>query len=278
MKTENTVFIIFAVLSVFVLIALVGLIGTFIIKFNKKTRFIIGKMNSALDDANYINWQKELRCHYLCLIPFVNKRNVLNVYSFIYYKPKHKLATQRTDGVWHILAPSLLGFCVCAICLCGTSWAWFTATRTSGVASITAATYTVNIAVKENGAEKAPTENDGGFVISLDGDKDYEISITANGTAKSGYCTVKWGDKAYYTEPILKGNDAFVVNVKDLSGDLTITTHWGSCTETDNIIASGTTIAENGEVVNAYGTNVVINIPQPITDTPETETDIAGVS
>lgn len=40
---------------------------------------------------------------------------------------------KHSDNIVHILAPSVLGLCICAVCLCGMSWAWFTAsTAASG--------------------------------------------------------------------------------------------------------------------------------------------------
>lgn len=244
MKSENTVFIILTVLFVLVLISLVVLIGVFIVNFNKKTRFIIGKMNSADNRDKYAQLRKEFRCHYLCLIPFVNKRNVLNLYNLLFYKPKHKLVQKRTDGIWHIIAPSLMGFCVCAVCLCGATFAWFTSTQTSSVADIQTATYTVSVAVDK---DIEVTKNNYAFEIPLESGETYVITITAIGTANNGYCEVAFGDKTYYTSQIEKGATFnFTVEAQE-SDKLTLTPQWGTCTKTDNIINCDMTIGYEPE-------------------------------
>ncbi len=235
MKSENALFILVSVIFVAVLTLLVVLTVGFFINFNKKTRFIIGKMNSADNRDKYIQLRKELRCHYLCLIPFVNKRNVLNLYNLLFYKPKHKSDEKRTDGTWHIMAPSLIGLCVCTVCLCGASWAWFTSTQTSNVANIRAARYTVSVTAKKNGVDITVTEKGGEFTISPLESGDYEITVTANGTADNGYCTVTLDGKTYHT-PQIKKDTAFMFTVSaQQNSDLTITPQWGSYISNENI-------------------------------------------
>lgn len=234
MKSENALFILTSIIFVAVLTLLVVLTVGFFINFNKKTRFIIGKMNSADNRDKYIQLRKELRCHYLCLIPFVNKRNVLNLYNLLFYKPKHQNVQKRTDGTWHIIAPSLIGVCLCAVCLYGTSWAWFTSTQSSSVANIRAATYSVTVTVKKDGVDTTVTEKGGEFTISLESGN-YEITVTANGTADNGYCTVTLCGKTYHTPQIKKDTPfTFTVSTQQKS-DLTITPQWGSYVSNENI-------------------------------------------
>lgn len=232
MKNENAVFVILAILFILALISFVVLVGVFIVNFNKKTRFIIGKMNSDNNRDKYVQLRKELRCHYLCLIPFVNKRNVLNLYNLLFYKPKHKLVQKRTDGIWHIIAPSLIGICLCAVCLCGTSWAWFTSTQTSSVANIQTATYTVSVTAKKGDTEITLTD----FEITLESGS-YEITVKANGTANNGYCTVTLGSKTYHTPQIKRDDDnAFTFTVEtQQSVDLTLTSQWGTYAPSEKI-------------------------------------------
>ena len=47
---------------------------------------------------------------------------------------------KHSDNIVHILAPSVLGLCICAVCLCGMSWAWFTASTAASATTIRSAT------------------------------------------------------------------------------------------------------------------------------------------
>lgn len=193
-----------------------------------------------------------LRCHYLCLIPFVNERNVSGAYSFFFHQPKRAEKETRIDGVFHILAPSLAAFCLCAVCLCGASWAWFTASSGIGAAKVQAATYTVKIECEpETGVLQ-----DGEYQISLDGDKTYYLRITpaeTAGTATNGYCTVKIGKitgeefvgKTYSTDQIPKDSSrefSFTVQANE-DAILMITPKWGTGPDPGTEkISSGATI------------------------------------
>ena len=65
-------------------VSLCVLIATFLVeravRFNRQTRYILMKMRKAKEDAEYFYWHRELRCHYLRLIPFVTARNVARIY------------------------------------------------------------------------------------------------------------------------------------------------------------------------------------------------------
>ena len=190
-KSGALILLIMLIVSAFVI--LMVKLAAYIRHFNGETRRIIMKMQRAADEKEYCYWHKMLRCHYLCLIPFVNERNVSGAYSFFFHQPKRAEKETRIDGVFHILAPSLAAFCLCAVCLCGASWAWFTASSGIGAAKVQAATYTVEIVCEpETGVLQ-----DGEYQISLDGDKTYYLRITPTGTATDGSCDVKNGKKTY---------------------------------------------------------------------------------
>ena len=252
-----------------------------------------------------------LRCHYLCLIPFVNERNVSGAYSFFFHQPKRAEKETRIDGVFHILAPSLAAFCLCAVCLCGASWAWFTASSGVGAAKIQAATYTVKIECEpETGVLQ-----DGEYQISLDGDKTYylritptgtatdgfcdvkngkktyKLCITPNGTATDGFCDVKIGDITYQTNQIPKDSEdsgfAFFVEVPaNEIAKLTITPKWGTGSGTNKIdpehpIEYGTAQSEVQESsltpASGRGENSVPSAPAP-TDENNVSTNEEGNS
>lgn len=72
------------------LIATVVSVIRYFVRFNRNTQRITSKMQWVHDCDEYRYWRRELRCHYLCLIPFVTRRNVMRLYRRIYHKPKHE--------------------------------------------------------------------------------------------------------------------------------------------------------------------------------------------
>ena len=223
-KSGALILLIMLIVSAFVI--LMVKLAAYIRHFNGETRRIIMKMQRAADEKEYCYWHKMLRCHYLCLIPFVNERNVSGAYSFFFHQPKRAEKETRIDGVFHILAPSLAAFCLCAVCLCGASWAWFTASSGIGAAKVQAATYTVKIERETDTGVWQPCE----YPISLHGPKTYNLRITATGTATDGFCDVKIGDTTYQTAQIPKGSgSAFSFKVQaNENAKLTITPKWGT--------------------------------------------------
>lgn len=230
-KSGALILLIMLIVSAFVI--LMVKLAAYIRHFNGETRRIIMKMQRAADEKEYCYWHKMLRCHYLCLIPFVNERNVSGAYSFFFHQPKRAEKETRIDGVFHILAPSLAAFCLCAVCLCGASWAWFTASSGIGAAKVQAATYTVKIECETDTGVWQPCE----YPISLHGPKTYNLRITATGTATDGFCDVTIGDKTYQTDQIPKDSSfAFSVTVPaNENPTLTITPQWGTGSGTNKI-------------------------------------------
>ena len=252
-KSGALILLIMLIVSAFVI--LMVKLAAYIRHFNGETRRIIMKMQRAADEKEYCYWHKMLRCHYLCLIPFVNERNVSGAYSFFFHQPKRAEKETRIDGVFHILAPSLAAFCLCAVCLCGASWAWFTASSGIGAAKVQAATYTVKIECEPD----TGSWQDGEYQISLYGnpnsEKTYNLCITPaeTATATNGYCTVKIGKitgeefvgKTYSTDQIPKDSSrefSFTVQANE-DAILMITPKWGTGPDPGTEkISSGATI------------------------------------
>lgn len=249
-KSGALILLIMLIVSAFVI--LMVKLAAYIRQFNGETRRIIMKMQRAADEKEYCYWHKMLRCHYLCLIPFVNERNVSGVYSFFFHQPKRIEKETRKDGVFHILTPSLAALCLCAVCLCGASWAWFTASSGVGAAKIQAATYAATIKYRIGTGDLQEYVDP----ISLAGGTTYTLTldITPTGTATDGYCTVEIGKtngeefvgKTYSTDQIPKGSSrefSFTVQANE-DATLSITPHWGTGPDpdTEKISSEGTIV------------------------------------
>lgn len=229
MENESEILVFLIIAAVIAAVA-AAKAAVFLIGFNKETRIIAAELRRAENCREYHYWRYELRCHYLCLIPFVNEKNVMRLYRRLYRQPKHR-EKKRDDGLNHILAPSFIGIIVCSVCLCGASWAWFTASQSSSITSVKFAEYAISVEV--NGNRTEPVRDDSNrYSIDIADEGEYSIKLSASGTAKSGYAVIYFADNEdlkYYTEQIPTGTDfEFRVNSGN-SGLLQIETRWGSC-------------------------------------------------
>lgn len=144
---------------------------------------------------------------------------------------------EHSDNIVHILAPSVLGLCICAVCLCGMSWAWFTASTAASATTIRSATLQIED-VKLGDKELTPDGN-GRYTITeqlTENSHTLSFKATDSSTATKGFCkiSIKIGDSAetsYDTEDIAdKEAHTVTITVNNISNeDVTITVEpiWG---------------------------------------------------
>ena len=97
------ILLIVLIASAFLLIVLK--LAQFVNHFSREKQHLLTEMHRAADYNEYRYWRRELRCLYLCLIPFVTERNVMKVYPVFFHRAKHAAKKKRSDGLMHILAP-----------------------------------------------------------------------------------------------------------------------------------------------------------------------------
>ena len=204
-----------------------------------------------------------LRCHYLCLIPFVTERNVPKIYHFLFHRPNHAKKENRSDGIFHILAPSLIGICLCAVFLCGASWAWFTAGTTAVTTEIQSSSYKLLYQVNEDTGTTELAEAGTSYTLTANV---CVIKLKATGTAgATGYCRVKVGNETYYTEQIFV-DDTFTFTVNAAAGtQITLTPKWGTYSHAATL--------HNGYVIPATGSQQSNTQPPDNTVTTEPSTE-----
>ncbi len=161
----------------------------------------------------------------------------------LFYKPKHSKKTTSDCSIYRILAPSVIGIFICAICLCGASWAWFTASTTTGTTTIQSSSYKLLYQVNEDTAPTELAEKGTAYTLTEDTTK---ITLKATGTAgATGYCSIKIGDETYYTERIfVDGTFTFTVNAA-AGKTITLTPKWGTYSHDATL--------HNGDVITATG-------------------------
>ncbi|MGI5906738.1 MAG: hypothetical protein ACOX85_10875 [Candidatus Pararuminococcus gallinarum] len=255
MDNDSGALILLIVLIVSAFLLIVLKLAQFVDHFSREKRYLLTEMNRAADYNEYRYWRRELRCLYLCLIPFVTERNVMKVYPVFFHRAKHAAKKKRSDGLMHILAPSMLAICICAICLCGASWAWFTASTSTGTTQIQSSSYKLLYQVDEDATATELAEAGTAYTLTSD---TTVITLKANGTAgATGYCSIKIGDETYYTEQILVNDTSeFTFTVNAAAGtEITLTPKWGTYSHAATL--------HNGDVIPATGSQ------QSNTQTPD---------
>ena len=233
-------------LVVFAITLIVAKLGRSFMRYNDKTRAIAANMRHAKDQQEYLYWRRELLWHYLHLIPCMTKTG-MNKLCAMFRKGRHHDDTRRSDGLAHILAPSVAGLCICALTLCGVSYAWFTATVSSDAGTIRAAQYGVEVTIAEAenpDATVTMNKNAQNVTADLAQGKAYKVTLKATGSATQGYCMVALKsdasaaqpDSYYYTSQLVSGDNntmTFTI-IADKAYTLTITPQWGTCSFTED--------------------------------------------
>lgn len=244
MDNDSGALILLIVLIVSAFLLIVLKLAQFVNHFSREKQYLLTEMHRAADYNEYRYWRRELRCLYLCLIPFVTERNVMKVYPAFFHRAKHAAKEKRSDGLMHILAPSMLAICICAICLCGASWAWFTASTSTGTTAIQSSSYKLFYQI---GSDKEADLAEAGTAYTLPAGKTV-ITLKATGTAgATGYCSIKIGDETYYTEQIrVNDTSEFTFTVKAAAGtQITLIPKWGTYSHAATL--------HNGDVITATG-------------------------
>lgn len=263
MDNDSGALILLIVLIVSAFLLIVLKLAQFVNHFSREKQYLLTEMHRAADYNEYRYWRRELRCLYLCLIPFVTERNVMKVYPVFFHRAKHATKEKRSDGLMHILAPSMLAICICAICLCGASWAWFTASTSTGTAAIQSSSYKLLYQVGEDATATELAEAGTAYTLTSD---TTVITLKANGTAgATGYCSITVGSETYYTEQIF-ADGTFTFTVNAVTGtEITLTPKWGTYSHAATL--------HNGDVITATGAQQSNTQPPDNTVTTEPSTE-----
>ncbi len=128
-----------------------------------------------------------------------------------------------------------------------TAGAWFQASILNKENKISAANYNVTVSVTFEGSTVSTDINSS---YTLSANQTYTVTLTAKGTASTGYCLVKLGDTEYHTaplEPNPNNNMRFTITPSADETICTITPMWGSYNgDKNNLIEDNGTIG-NGQ-------------------------------
>ena len=270
MGNDSGTLILLIVLIVSAFLLIVLKLAQFVNHFSREKQYLLTEMHRAADYNEYRYWRRELRCLYLCLIPFVTERNVMKVYPVFFHRAKHATKEKHSDGLMHILAPSMLAICICAICLCGASWAWFTASTSTGTTAIQSSSYKLLYQVGEDATATELAEAGTAYTLTSD---TTVITLKAAGTAgATGYCSIAVGSETYYTEQIFV-DDTFTFTVNASAGtNIILTPKWGTYSHTATIQDNGEIAATGSQQSNTQEPNNIVTIEPAAPTAPTTLT------
>ena len=145
-----------------------------------------------------------------------------------------------------LVLTSILGILVCIICLCSTTYAWFTGSVQVNNNTLKAAdACLISVSVYKDGAEGAlatvNTENS----ATLECEGTYTVTLTLSKESASGYLIITANGQDYYSDYLQRNDNTdqtltFTLNVK-AAKTVTFTARWG--------IYSGECHVKNGETL-----------------------------
>ncbi len=194
----------------------------------------------------YVYWRNELRMLYWSLIPGVTPDRIKR------FKRKFFSKRNKSDEIVSMLVPSIIGICLCAVCLAGGSFAWFTASQSSGTQTITSANYYVTATVKDGDSNEKIISTDG--VYTLEKNKTYTFILNSSeSTATNGYCILHFGEEGSYKDvcteqfpsPDALDKKEITFSIKALeTTNVRIVAQWGTASE--NFIENNKNYEWNG--------------------------------
>lgn len=150
----------------------------------------------------------------------------------LFHTPKHAQKPERQAPMR--VSVSLLTMLACCAVLCASSLAWFNDAQAASVASIQAASYSLTVKVGETEVGTANGTRNAEYTFSLSEGETAEtavtrtFTITADGTAKTGYCVITSSDKVLNHAVQIGKDESITLTIKAKMGTaITFTAVWG---------------------------------------------------
>lgn len=155
---------------------------------------------------------------------------------------QNKTTEKLTDKAFsRLVLMSVLAILICIVCLCSTTYAWFTDNVPSNGNQIKSAeSCDLSVTVTHSGIELTEIENG----VELVADEVYTVTLTLPSGSASGYCLIEADGNVYYSEYIARHTDetaqtvSFTVKVKETQ-TVTFTKRWGIYSDDCNVVNGG---------------------------------------
>lgn len=155
---------------------------------------------------------------------------------------KYKKGDAMTDKAFtRMIATSIAGVVLSLICLCSTTFAWFTDSVPSGNNVIKTSECLLTITVADSGEQLANIENG----VALQSGVEYTVTLTLPKDSSSGYCRMETSTGKYYSETLARHTtdvDTVVTYTVTVESDMTVKfiTGWGTYSGEPDVTNGGT--------------------------------------
>lgn len=166
------------------------------------------------------------------------------IYREFFYVPKYE---KMTDKVFKgRIGLSVLTMIVCCALFCATTFAWFNSLQNTTVSPIVAADYSLSVEV--NGQALDTNE----YTCPLTAEDRHVFSITASGTATTGYCQITVDGHVFTTVSIPKGTSITLTIVAAQGEEIAFSAHWGACSDDGTRYGHGAVISISNTPYQLY--------------------------
>lgn len=166
------------------------------------------------------------------------------IYREFFYVPKYE---KMTDKVFKgRIGLSVLTMIVCCALFCATTFAWFNSLQNTTVSPIVAADYSLSVEV--NGQALDTNE----YTCPLTTEDRHVFTITASGTATTGYCQITVDGQSYTTVSIPKGTSITLTIVASQGEEISFSAHWGAYSDEGTHYGDGAIIEISNTTYQLY--------------------------
>lgn len=240
------VFLIVLLVLLLIVLPFAGKLLVFFSMHAPRLRQLRADFSNASDEDTRRRLQREIRREYLCLLPFVTKRNLNPIYHKLYDRP----LPQKKDTALRVFTTPLLAILICLTCLSGLTFAWFTANTAQPTQSIRTAFFALSATVQHQNAGMTETLTPSAGKFALTAKTTYTISLSTTGsTASRGYgvltLTAAGGSSSMlYTQTIAQDATFSFTYVPDQDYTLQVEGNWGTLPEAlcASAIANGSNV------------------------------------
>ncbi len=128
-------------------------------------------------------------------------KQLLNTFLYI---PRHDKLTDK--NLLHLLIASAVGIILCAACMAGMAFAWFSTELPIKDQTIAAANFDVTVSISDALGNPVSPAADRSY--TLIGGQEYTVTLTPAGTATAGYCIMTTAsDAQQQIIPLTAGED-----------------------------------------------------------------------
>ncbi len=260
----NQDFIIFILCVDIALLLLLAALLRYLVFFSSKAQAARQEMDCAPNWDRFVYWHRQLQLLHLSVIPGLSPKRIC-AFCRLFYRGKYT-KKQESDGLSGVMLPSVLGICICAVCLAGSSFAWFTASVQTPPQSIQSAQYIAEIYLApENSGPTAQNMIEWDDILSLI-PGEYTLYMRARGNATTGFCTITLGNdesKTVYHTQQFQNEAISITLIITKETKLQVIPQWGSSAN------DGKTRLEDG------GRYSYPNMESSPTETTPPETELA---